>query len=63
MSWNSKQDSDDESLAEPLSKFLIKVVTNLQQDLKPGDYILVQFKPVGKKQIIYKYVLTVMNII
>lgn len=63
-SWISKNDSsNDDLLAEPLSNDLVKKITNLQQDLKPGDYVLVKFKPVGKKQICYKYVATVIRVI
>lgn len=34
----------------------------MKRDLKSGDYVLVKFKPVGKKMC-YKYVATVVEII
>lgn len=52
ISWDSKVDSsDDEILAQPIckdrGKDLLQKISNLQQDLKSGDYVLVKFKPVG----------------
>lgn len=53
MSWNSEVDpSDDELLSQPICKDLLQKMSNLKQDLKPGDYVLVKFKPVGKKKLL-----------
>jgi hypothetical protein len=63
MSWDSKVDfSDDEILTQPICKDLLPKISNLQQDLKSGDYVLIKFKPVGKKNC-YKYVATVVKVI
>lgn len=53
ISWDSKIDSsDNDILAQPICKDQLQKISNLQQDLKPGDYVLVKFKPVGKKKFV-----------
>jgi len=53
MSWNSEVDSsDNELLSQPKSKDLLQKMSNLKQDLKPGDYVLVKFKHAGKKNLL-----------
>jgi len=53
MSWNSKVDSsDDELLSQPICIDLLQKMSNLKRDLKSGDYVLVKFKPVGKKKLL-----------
>lgn len=59
-SWCSSQSNDSESLALPLGQ--LDLVTSIT-DLKPGDYILVQFESKNKIKIIYKYVATVQKLI
>lgn len=59
-SWNSKMNSSvSESLAEPLGP--LEEIVNIS-NLKPGDYILVEFESNNKRRIKYKYVATVEQI-
>jgi len=53
MSWNSKPPGIMNCyLSQPICKDLLQKMSNLKQDLKSGDYVLVKFKPVGKKKFV-----------